>query len=285
MSDDFLGSSVADYSKPVQDAREYYNSSSADRFYASIWGGKDIHIGIYESEADEVAAASERTVERMAHPLVFDDAVHILDIGSGYGGSARYLARKYGCRVTCLNLSEVQNERNRALNAFERLDSLIGVVDGSFEAIPSDNKQYEIVWSQDAVLHSGNRGKVLEEVSRVIKSNGNFVFTDPMQSDHCPEGVLTPVLERIHLESLGSPSFYRQELSKLGFDLISFEDLSDHLVLHYKAIRRELMSRWDELAPDCGVEYLSRMKEGLQHWVDAGEQGYLCWGIFNFRKN
>jgi sarcosine/dimethylglycine N-methyltransferase len=26
------------------------------------------------------------------------------------------------------------------------------------------------------------------------------------------------------------------------------------------------------------------MKQGLQHWVDGGNSGYLTWGIFRFRK-
>ncbi len=47
-------------------AREYYNSTDADRFYATIWGGEDIHIGLYESENDSIVDASRRTVEKMA---------------------------------------------------------------------------------------------------------------------------------------------------------------------------------------------------------------------------
>ena len=36
------------YSTTVDTARDYYNSSDADRFYATIWGGEDIHIGLYD---------------------------------------------------------------------------------------------------------------------------------------------------------------------------------------------------------------------------------------------
>ena len=47
----------------------YYDSTEADSFYAAIWGGEDIHIGIYESPDEAVATASARTVERMADAL------------------------------------------------------------------------------------------------------------------------------------------------------------------------------------------------------------------------
>src|SRR5690606_36140771 len=40
----------ARYSEVVQTARDYYNSDDADNFYFHVWGGEDIHIGLYESE-------------------------------------------------------------------------------------------------------------------------------------------------------------------------------------------------------------------------------------------
>ena len=41
-------------------AATYYDSSDADRFYAEIWGGEDIHIGLYEPADHPIATASER---------------------------------------------------------------------------------------------------------------------------------------------------------------------------------------------------------------------------------
>ena len=52
------------YSDVVNTACEYYNSDDADRFYTTIWGGEDIHIGIYASETESIFAASRGTVER-----------------------------------------------------------------------------------------------------------------------------------------------------------------------------------------------------------------------------
>src|SRR5699024_6611413 len=115
---------------------------------------------------------------------------HVLDIGAGFGGSARYLARTYGCRVSCLNLSEVENERNRRMNEEQGLSDLIDVVDGSFEDLPYEDNHFDVVWSQDAMLHSGDRVRVLEEVDRVLKPRGDFVFTDPMAADNCDRAAL-----------------------------------------------------------------------------------------------
>ena len=108
-------------------ARDYYNSDDADAFYCEIWGGEDIHIGIYRSGDEAIARASSRTVATMAHELVpLGSSAHIADFGAGYGGSARWLARAYSCRISCVNLSEVQNERNRQVTEAAGLGHQIG---------------------------------------------------------------------------------------------------------------------------------------------------------------
>ncbi|ASC72440.1 Glycine/sarcosine N-methyltransferase [Halomicronema hongdechloris C2206] len=268
----------------VDTAREYYNSQSADQFYASVWGGEDIHIGLYDHENDSVFEASQRTVEKMASLLDLTNRPTVLDIGAGYGGAGRYLAKHFNCPVTCLNLSEVQNQRNRQLNFDQGLQNLVKVVTGNFEDVPEGDNTFDVIWSQDAILHSGDRLRVLKEVSRVIKDNGEFIFTDPMQSDNCPPGVLQPVLDRIHLDSLGSPAFYRQAAASLGFDEVEFVDLSHQLVNHYSHILKTVQDTEPEARQRCGDDYIDRMKKGLQHWIEAGQNGYLTWGIFHFRK-
>jgi len=269
----------------VDTAREYYNSQSADQFYASVWGGEDIHIGLYDQDNDSVFEASQRTVEKMASLLDLSRRPSVLDIGAGYGGAARYLAKHFHCPVTCLNLSEVQNQRNRQLNFDQGLQTLVKVVTGNFEDIPEGDNTFDVIWSQDAILHSGDRVRVLKEVSRVIKDGGEFIFTDPMQSDNCPPGVLQPVLDRIHLDSLGSPAFYRQTAASLGFDEVEFVDLSHQLVNHYSHILKTVQETESEARQRCGDDYIDRMKKGLRHWIEAGQNGYLTWGVFHFRKH
>ena len=95
-------------------AERYYDSDDADQFYFRIWGGEDIHIGVYRATDEPVRTASERSVDVMAEHLgTVESSAKILDIGAGYGGAARKLAQRFGCHVTCLNLSRAQNARNR----------------------------------------------------------------------------------------------------------------------------------------------------------------------------
>lgn len=273
------------YSEAVSVARDYYNSDDADNFYAIIWGGEDIHIGLYDSDQEPIIEASHRTVRHMASLLEGLDAEkRVLDIGAGYGGAARYLAQEFGCHVTALNLSEKENERNRQLNAERDLDDKIDVVDASFEDIPLPDNSVDIVWSQDAILHSGHREKVIQEVARVIKPGGQFIFTDPMAADNCPEGVLQPILERIHLSSLGSPQFYRETAKSLGFNEKLFEEHTAQLIRHYSRVLQDTERHEKDLVDSVSPEYIERMKKGLGHWIDGGKKGYLAWGIFIFEK-
>ena len=45
---------------------DYYNSQDVDTFYAEVWGGEDIHVGLYESANEPIFEASQRTKITMA---------------------------------------------------------------------------------------------------------------------------------------------------------------------------------------------------------------------------
>ena len=273
------------YSEVVETARGYYNSDDAEAFYSTIWGGEDIHIGLYGDEAGSIAEASRRSVERLAkHLEPLDESSRVLDMGSGYGGTPRYLASTYGCHVVGLNLSEVENERARRLNAEQGLADRIDIVDGSFESVDAESGSFDAACSQDAFLHSGERSLVVSEAARVLTPGGRFAFTDIMQADDCPDGVLDPILSRIHLSSLGTPSFYSETAAACDLDEIGFADLTPQLVNHYSRVLAATEARGGELRGQISDDYLQRMKQGLVSWVDGGEKGYLVWGMMTFRK-
>src|SRR6056297_33958 len=236
------------YSEDVSVTRDYYNSQDAHNFYYRIWGGEHLHLGIYKSPDGDVVEASERTVDHMAsYADKLDSNTKIIDLGGGFSGVARHLAKKYGCHVTVLNLSETENDRGRKMNKEQGIDHLIDVVDGSFDTIPFEDESYDIVWSEDAILHSSDRGKVMEEAYRVLKPGGNLIFSDPMQTDNCDTSILQPVYYRIKLTSFGSPSFYQNKLEELGMEKIAFEELTDHLIIHYSRILEETEKNKDKL--------------------------------------
>jgi len=66
---------------------------------------------------------------------------------------------------------------------------------------------------------------------------GVFAFTDIMQTDDCPDGVLDPILARIHLSSLASPGSCRATAVAQGLDeAAAFSDLTPQFVTHYRRV-------------------------------------------------
>ncbi len=268
----------------VKITQSYYDSRDADTFYHIIWGGEDIHVGIYR-EGDSIAQASQRSVRTMLEKIdELKESHHMLDVGAGYGGAARYLAQNRGCRVTCLNLSEVENQRNREKNKAAGLDGKIDVVEGNFEDLPFEDESFDFLWSEDAILHSGRKRKVLEECFRVLKKGGKMVFTDPMQADECPEGVLDPILKRIHLREMGSVKKYKKMAEEIGWTSVESWEMLEQLVNHYSNVLNELNKNHEQMKGEVSADYLDRMKSGLQHWIDGGKKGYLNWGILLLEK-
>lgn len=265
-------------------AREYYNSADADEFYHTVWGGEDIHIGIYKDPEESIYDASQRTVEKMASMVDINENTAILDIGAGYGGAARHLAGRYNCSVHCVNISEIENKRNREKNRKTGLDSLIQVNDASFDDIPYEDDSFDIVWSEDAILHSSEKPKVFKEIKRVLKPGGYFIFTDPMQADGVSKKELQPILDRINLDEMGSIKRYLKMAQDAGLKKIGIKDLSENLPAHYHRVRTVLENDYDSIIRISSKKYIDNMIKGLTHWVDGGRKGNLSWAIMVFKK-
>lgn len=267
-------------------ARDYYETSDVDTFYAHVWGGEDIHTGIYTQAGEAIADASRRTVERVADKvadLLTPDAA-VLDMGSGYGGPARHLAATFGCRITALNISESQNRRHRAVNTERGLHGLIDVVTESFQDIPCQDGSFDVVWSQEAFCHSPDRTRTLAEAVRVLKPGGALAFTDLMADEATSARTLRPVVSRLKVDELATPDFYRRSLAGLGLPHVDFDDRSDQMTTHYEHLIEETLKREQELRAVISPGYVDTLLHSLSLWVDAAHQGQLRWGIFHCRR-
>merc|ERR1719326_996287 len=78
-------------------AQEYYDSEDAYHFYKEIWGGDHLHVGYYEdaepeASVDTIRAASHLAMEKLFAKRPLEAGQTVLDMGSAYGGCARYAA-------------------------------------------------------------------------------------------------------------------------------------------------------------------------------------------------
>jgi SAM-dependent methyltransferase len=278
-------------SKAAKDNAEiYYDNDDSDRFYFHVWGGEDIHVGLYKEPLaqDEIREASLRTDEWLAGELaltgVLQPQAKGLDLGSGYGGAARFLVRKFGVFIDCLNIAPIQNKRNEEYNVQAGLADKITVRYGSFQDIPCEDNSYDFIWSQDAFLHSPDKLRVFQECSRVLKPGGVMAITDPMKEDGIDKSSIQPILERIKLHDMGSLVLYRRLAKECGLVTLRTFSRPDSLVHHYSKVKAELVKRSDEIASFCSPQFQENMKRGLDHWIEGGRAGKLTWGGMLFRK-
>ena len=276
-------------------AASYYDSADADAFYTLVWGASEnghAHVGIYEPEDGGVSirAASDRATEVLVAAVSSARAEaprRVVDLGAGYGGTARTLARTYPeARVTCVNISAVENEANVRMNEAEGVADRVSVVLGSFDDVPLDSASADTAVSQDAFLHAEDRNAVMAEAARVLEPGGLLVFTDIMQSTpgaHA-DARMGAVLARLDLKNLGDVTTYKALADANGLEFKRFEDRSEQLARHYGAVLDELRRCVANQGGELRISdaYTKRAEEGLAAWIDAANAGTLAWGALTF---
>ncbi|MEU1330912.1 methyltransferase domain-containing protein [Streptomyces sp. NPDC005865] len=266
--------------------RRYYETGDVDAFYDAVWGGEDIHVGIYGDRREAIADASRRTVEHAAGriaDLLGPEAV-VLDLGAGYGGSSRFLAERFGCRVVALDLSEDHNRRHREANIRRGLDHLIEVETGVLNRLAHAAGRFDAVWSLEVLCHVADRPGALAEALRVLKPGGALVFSDIMAAETTPAEAVRPAIARLGVQTLATPSFYLDQLARLGGTQADFEDLTAHLATHYALLDQEVRARSGELREVISPAYLDDLLDNLPRWADVTRRGLLRWGLFHARR-
>ncbi|NEP11166.1 MAG: methyltransferase domain-containing protein [Symploca sp. SIO1A3] len=278
---------TANSEQATERARVHYNSDNARNLYEIAIGSDTLNLGMYEDDPDRpIAQGMAKTTEWMGEQVQnLNPDFRVLDLGAGYGPAARHLAGKYGCHVTCLNISEEQNQENERRNREHGLDNLIDIVHGNFKDIPFEDGSFDLVWSQDALFHTDGQDQVLEEAYRVLKPGGQLLFMDILQADDCQDGALKDSLGRVNIlhERIGSFHSYTSKAESLGFETINVIDKSYQLLVHYTKLRDSVIDHYEELSKKCTPEFLESSKNGLCQWVESAEQGLFTWGLFHYR--
>ena len=79
-----------------------------DRFYREIWG-EHVHHGLWLRGDETQAQAVRQLAELVAREAAVEKGTRVVDIGCGYGATARLLAEELGAEVTGMTISEAQH--------------------------------------------------------------------------------------------------------------------------------------------------------------------------------
>ena len=102
----------------------------------------------------------------------------VLDVGSGLGGPARFLAATYGCRVTGVDLSEPFTEAAAYLTERTGLSALVSFETASALSLPFDDDCFNVVLLQHVAMNIADRARLYSEIRRVLKPGGRFATFD-----------------------------------------------------------------------------------------------------------
>lgn len=107
-----------------------------------------------------------------------DGGERVLDIGSGIGGPARFLASSAGCEVVCLEISDDFCRASRLLNRLTGLDNRIEVRRGSAVQPPFDDASFDLVWMQNVGMSIADKAALYAEVARVLRPGGRLALQE-----------------------------------------------------------------------------------------------------------
>lgn len=197
-----------------------------DQWYLRIWG-EHVHHGLWQTPDDTVEAAVLQLVDLVAEQAAIGPAASVCDVGCGYGGPARRLARRHGAHVVGYTLSRAQYQYALARDGDSRgpryycrdwLDN--GLVSQRFDA----------VISIESSEHFPDKAAFFAEAWRLLRPGGRVAVCawlaadqpSPWQVKH----LLEPICREGRLPGMGSEEDYRGLLDGAGFVEVSFIDLS-----------------------------------------------------------
>ncbi len=115
----------------------------------------------------------------------------VLDVGCGIGGPCRMLADEFGCEVTGIDFTAEYIRTAKALTKMVGLEKKVTFVEGSALDLPFDPASFDVLWTQHAQMNIQDKATLYQEIKRVLKPGGIFVYYDIFQGKE--KGIFFPV--------------------------------------------------------------------------------------------
>ncbi|MBD3414701.1 MAG: methyltransferase domain-containing protein [Candidatus Aminicenantes bacterium] len=143
---------------------------------------------------------------------------YVLDVGSGVGITACILAEEYGCQVMGVDLSEMMVKRAQDRARRKKVEDLVEFRIGDAQALPFEDGVFDAVMCESVVAFPRDKQKVINEYTRVTKSEG-FVGMNEVTWLGTPPRELAEYLSR----ALGRAEFleangWKHLLEKAGLE-------------------------------------------------------------------
>lgn len=162
--------------------------------------------------------------EELARLAQIGPGDHVLDAGCGIGGTGRYLAATFGCRVTGIDLTD------EYIGVAEMLTERVGLADqvafrqGSVLDLPFDDDGFDVVWTEHAQMNVADKRTFYRELFRVLKPGGKLAFHDIFEGPEGDPHFPVPWAPDASISHLVRIEELRAALGAAGFSQLLWED-------------------------------------------------------------
>lgn len=212
--------------------------------------------------------------EELAAALQPKPSDHILDIGCGIGGPARWIAAKYGCRVTGIDLTAEFCAAARELNTLTGLADRVEILHGSALSLPAPDDCFDRAYSQAALMNISDKRGVFREVHRVLRPGGSLALSLAGAGDAGEPYYPLPWATTAAISFLATPEEVRGDLVAAGFQIVFVRDISAALAETLAPVLKQLET---EGLPPLGEHIVSGedSKGWRINWIHSLAEGRI----------
>ena len=157
--------------------------------------------------------------EDMAALVTARPTYHLLDVGSGLGGPARWFAKRFGWRVTGIDLTPEFCEVAEHLTRLLGLESRVRFLVGNALAMPLDDGTFEGAYSMFVSMNIADKAQLYRELHRVLKSGGWLVLSEIACGEVGDVTYPVPWASTAAESFLSTADVTRKELQSAGFEV------------------------------------------------------------------
>jgi cyclopropane fatty-acyl-phospholipid synthase-like methyltransferase len=165
--------------RTAQSVGAYFDLITAD---ARLFYGESFHLGYFSQGSESLREALDAHTDLVAELARVQAAAHVLDVGCGLGAPALRIARRYGCRITGVNISREQVRQGRELIAACGLVGRVVIQRGDARALEFPDGCFDAIICLEAAgdicVTEADKGRLVGELFRVLRPGGHVGFSD-----------------------------------------------------------------------------------------------------------